>query len=95
MAASRCCGRTAPIIRARLSPAAACPGLGGDVDGDDNVWVSNFAIDSPMCSCAGRARRTVRPDMKTGDQIRRPVVTLAEDCRCKPISLSIPQGTSG
>ena len=43
------------------------------VDGNDNVWISNFAIpDSPIVQLCGVRTETCPPGMNTGDQISPP-----------------------
>jgi hypothetical protein len=43
------------------------------VDGDDNVWISNFAMpNSPIVQLCGVRTETCPPGMKTGDQISPP-----------------------
>ena len=43
------------------------------VDGDDNVWISNFAMpSSPIVELCGVHTETCPPGMKTGDQISPP-----------------------
>ena len=43
------------------------------VDGNDNVWISNFAMpDSPIVQLCGVRTENCPPGMKTGDQISPP-----------------------
>jgi len=43
------------------------------VDGNDNVWISNFAMpNSPITQLCGARTENCPPDMKTGDQIAPP-----------------------
>jgi hypothetical protein len=43
------------------------------VDGDDNVWISNFAMkDSPITELCGARTENCPPGFKTGDQISPP-----------------------
>ena len=43
------------------------------IDGNDNVWISNFAMPTARsCSCAASRTENCPPGMKTGDQISPP-----------------------
>jgi hypothetical protein len=74
VAASRCCGRTEPHFPARRSPVTLSPGHGL------RPWTATTTSGYPtsplrtarLCSYAASAPRTVRPGMKTGDQISPP-----------------------
>ena len=62
-------------IRARHSRVAGSPGRGQwPMDGNDNAWISNFAMPRQPDRGAVRRRapRTARPGFKTGDQISPP-----------------------
>ena len=74
MAVSRCCALTAASIPDLLSREAACPVRGPRrLDGDDNVWISNFAMkDSPITELCGARTENCPPGFKTGDQISPP-----------------------
>ena len=66
------------------------------VDGNDNVWVSNFAMPaSPIVQLCGARTENCPPGMKTGDQISPPVAMSAAAYRCRPISRSHPRAMSG
>jgi sugar lactone lactonase YvrE len=61
------------------------------VDGNDNVWVSNFAMPaSPIVQLCGVRTEHCPPGMKTGDQISPPVA-----CSCRPTSPFRRAATSG
>jgi hypothetical protein len=52
------------------------------IDGNDNVWISNFAApNSPITELCGVRTESCPPGMKTGDQISPPVVTWEEACK--------------
>ena len=61
-------------IPVRLSKAAASPAPWAVVvDGNDNVWISNFAMpSSPIVQLCGVRTENCPPGMKTGDQISPP-----------------------
>ena len=42
------------------------------IDGNDNVWISNFAAGSPIVELCGVRTENCPPGMKTGDQISPP-----------------------
>jgi hypothetical protein len=74
-------GGSISLLRPDGSPYPGSPfqgsGLPGPwavvVDGDDNVWISNFATpDSPIVQLCGVRTETCPPGMKTGDQISPP-----------------------
>ena len=63
------------------------------VDGNDNVWISNFAMpNSPITQLCGTRIENCPPGFKTGDQSRRPAAMSAAGCRCRPTSPSSPAG---
>jgi hypothetical protein len=50
------------------------PGPWAATNGNDNVWISNFAApNSPIVELCGARTENCPPDMKTGDQISPPV----------------------
>ena len=66
------------------------------IDGNDNVWISNFAApNSPIVELCGACTENCPPGMKTGDQISPPGGYVDEGCRCRPISRSDQRATSG
>jgi hypothetical protein len=66
------------------------------VDGNDNVWISNFAMaSSPIVQLCGVRTENCPPGMKTGDQISPPGGYGGAACRCRPISRSRLRVTSG
>jgi hypothetical protein len=69
------------LLRPDGSPYPGSPFMGGGlpgpwavvVDGNDNVWISNFAMpDSPIVQLCGVRTETCPPGMNTGDQISPP-----------------------
>nr|WP_294520150.1 hypothetical protein [uncultured Rhodopila sp.] len=69
------------LLRPDGSPYPGSPFTGGGlpgpwaavVDGNDNVWISNFAMpDSPIVQLCGVRTETCPPGMNTGDQISPP-----------------------
>ena len=74
MAALRCCGRTARHIPGSPFTGGGLPGpWAAVVDGNDNVWISNFAMpSSPIVQLCGVRTENCPPGMKTGDQISPP-----------------------
>ena len=69
------------VLRPDGSPLAGSPFKGGGlpgpwavaIDGNDNVWASNFAMPaSPIVQLCGVRSETCPPGMKTGDQISPP-----------------------
>ena len=69
------------LLRPDGTPYPGSPFTGGGlpgpwavvVDGNDNVWISNFAMpDSPIVQLCGVRTETCPPGMKTGDQISPP-----------------------
>ena len=74
-AASRCCGRTAAEYPGSPFTGGGLPGpWAATIDGNDNVWISNFAACRTARSRSSAASRTENcpPGMKTGDQISPP-----------------------
>ena len=73
-AASRCCARTARNIPGSPFKGGGLPGpWAAAVDGNDNVWISNFAMpSSPIVELCGVRTENCPPGMKTGDQISPP-----------------------
>jgi hypothetical protein len=66
------------------------------VDGNDNVWISNFAMpSSPIVQLCGVRTENCSPGFKTGDQISPPGGYVGAACRCRSISTSIPRATFG
>jgi DNA-binding beta-propeller fold protein YncE len=74
-------GGSVTLLRPDGSEFAGSPFTGGGlpgpwavaVDGNDNVWISNFAMpDSPIVQLCGVRTETCPPGMKTGDQISPP-----------------------
>jgi len=66
------------------------------VDGNDNVWISNFAMPaSPIVQLCGCAPRTVRPVSRPAIRFHHLAATWAAACKCRPILRSIRQETSG
>ena len=74
-------GGSVTLLRPDGSAYAGSPFTGGGlpgpwaavVDGNDNVWVSNFAAaNSPIVQLCGVRTETCPPGMKTGDQISPP-----------------------
>ncbi len=74
MAASRCCGRTAREYPGSPFTGGSLPGpWAAVVDGDDNVWISNFAgASGRIAHLCGVRTENCPPGMKTGDQISPP-----------------------
>ena len=69
------------LLRPDGTPYPGSPFTGGGlpgpwavaVDGNDNVWISNFAMpNSPIVQLCGVRTETCPPGMKTGDQISPP-----------------------
>jgi len=69
------------LLRPDGTPYPGSPFTGGGlpgpwavvVDGNDNVWISNFAMpDSPIAQLCGVRTETCPPGMNTGDQISPP-----------------------
>jgi hypothetical protein len=69
------------LLRPDGTPYPGSPFTGGGlpgpwavvVDGNDNVWISNFAMpDSPIAQLCGVRTETCQPGMNTGDQISPP-----------------------
>ena len=73
-AASRCFGRTASQFPGSPFTGGGLPGpWAATVDGNDNVWVSNFAMpNSPIAQLCGVRTENCPPGIKTGDQISPP-----------------------
>lgn len=74
-------GGSVTLLRPDGSPYPGSPFKGGGlpgpwaaaVDGDDNVWISNFAsASSPIVELCGTRIENCPPGMKTGDQISPP-----------------------
>ncbi|HEY2117604.1 MAG TPA: hypothetical protein VGH37_00330 [Candidatus Acidoferrum sp.] len=74
-------GGSVTLLRPDGSPYAGSPFTGGGlpgpwaaaVDGNDNVWISNFAApNSPIVQLCGVRTENCPPGMKTGDQISPP-----------------------
>jgi hypothetical protein len=66
------------------------------IDGNDNVWISNFAApNSPITQLCGVRTENCPPGMKTGDQISPPADTLAAAYRCRLILPLVHQATFG
>ena len=74
-------GGSLALLRPDGSPYPGSPFIGSGlpgpwavvVDGDDNVWVSNFAgAQSPIAELCGARTETCPPGFKTGDQISPP-----------------------
>ena len=62
-----------PVSRLALHGRRSPRSLGRDVDGNDNVWISNFAMpNSPITQLCGARTENCPPGMKTGDQISPP-----------------------
>jgi len=69
------------VLRPDGTPYPGSPFMGGGlpgpwaaaVDGNDNVWISNFAMpSSPIVQLCGVRTENCPPGMKTGDQISPP-----------------------
>ena len=96
-AASRCCGRTARIFRARRSRAVAFPAPGRW------WWTVTTMSGSPTspclparsCSSAVCAPKIARPDSRPATRFRRPAAMWVVDCSYRPILPSVRQGMSG
>ena len=74
-------GGSVTLLRPDGTPYPGSPFKGGGlpgpwaaaVDGDDNVWISNFASpSSPITELCGVRRQNCPPGMKTGDEISPP-----------------------
>ena len=73
-AASRCCVRMARQYPGSPFTGGGLPGpWAATIDGNDNVWISNFAMpNSPIMQLCGARTENCPPGMKTGDQISPP-----------------------
>jgi hypothetical protein len=74
-------GGSVALLRPDGSEYPGSPFIGGglpgpwaaDIDGNDNVWISNFAgANSPIVELCGTRTENCPPGMKTGDQISPP-----------------------
>lgn len=66
------------------------------IDGNDNVWVSNFAApNSPITQLCGVRTENCPPGTKTGDQISPLGGYVGGACRCRPILPLGRQATFG
>jgi hypothetical protein len=74
-------GGSVTLLRPDGTPYAGSPFIGGGlpgpwaatIDGNDNVWISNFAgAQSPIVELCGARTETCPPGFKTGDQISPP-----------------------
>ncbi|HEX3216441.1 MAG TPA: hypothetical protein VHR67_06245, partial [Aestuariivirgaceae bacterium] len=73
-------GGSVALLRPDGSPYPGSPFIGGGlpgpwaatIDGNDNVWISNFAgAHAPIVELCGVRTETCPPGFKTGDQISR------------------------
>ena len=97
-------GGSLTLLRADGSEYPGSPFTGGGipgpwaatVDGNDNVWVSNFAANNGVITeLCGVRTENCPPGMKTGDQISPLLAMWAEVLRCRPISQSGRRAMSG
>lgn len=74
-------GGSISLLKPDGAPFPGSPFVGGGlpgpwavvVDGNDNIWISNFAMpNSPIAHLCGTRPETCPPGMKTGDQISPP-----------------------
>ena len=92
------------LLKPDGTPFPGSPFKGGGLPGPWAVsWMATIMSGSPtspcravrLCNCAAPAPRTARPVSRPATRSRRPVATLVVACRCRPISPSTRQATSG
>lgn len=97
-------GGSLTLLRPDGSPYPGSPFIDGGlpgpwavvVDGNDNVWVSDFAgAQSPIVELCGVRTRPARPGSRPGNKYHPLTATLAVVCRCRLIWQSVLPAMSG